>query len=261
LRKAIIITTAAIAALALSAAAFAASTFNSYTATTKVTKAAGTPASPVNASFTTVYTAAGSGGNRAAPLTDIKGTIYGMTSNGKDFPTCSATAIAAAKSDAACPKGALVAQGPVKSLLGAASQPTSAGTPCNPYVHIWNSGQGKLTDFFVIIPPKYTCGSLGTGASAPFPATIKQSGKNMVIDTPLPPDVSTKAGNLTGVYASLISESVTWGKLTTKVKGKTVSYFQSVGCKSGKRSNSTSFTAKSFTGSSGSVTVPGSGSC
>jgi hypothetical protein len=88
LRKAIIITAAAVAALSLSAAALAAGAFNTYTATLKVSpKAVGTPAKPVNISFVNTLGAAGTGGDRAAPLTDIKTTIYGMTSNGKGFPT------------------------------------------------------------------------------------------------------------------------------------------------------------------------------
>ena len=78
--------------------------------------------------------------------------------------------------------------------------------------------------FFVIIPPKYTCGGLTTGAAAPYTATVKQVGKYMVQDTPLPPDVSTRAGNLKGIYGSLIAEHLNWKNLTTKVKGKTVGY-------------------------------------
>jgi hypothetical protein len=263
LRKAIIITSTAIAALVLSAAALAAAgSFNTYTATVSVSPSgAGTTAKPVADGFRTLLTASGTSGNRAAPLTDIKTTIYGLKSNGKDFPTCSATKIAASKSDSFCPKGALVAQGPVKSLLGAAIQPTSAGTPCNPYLHVWNAGQGKLTFFFVIIPPKYICATLSTGASAPYPGTLTQSGKNMVMNVPLPPDVSTAAGGLTGVYASLISEDLSWKKQTTKVKGKTVGYFQSVGCQKGKRPYSTAFTALSFAGASGTSTVSGSTGC
>ena len=40
---------------------------------------------------------------------------------------------------------------------------------------------------------------------------------------PLPPDISTNAGN-TGLYGSLIDEVLTYANLKTKVHGKTVGY-------------------------------------
>ena len=82
--------------------------------------------------------------------------------------------------------------------LGAATTLVGAGTPCNPFLHVYNGGKGKLVFFFVIIPPKYTCATLKTGASAPYSGTVTQQGKNLVIDVPLPPDVSTSAGGLNG---------------------------------------------------------------
>jgi hypothetical protein len=263
-RRTIIIGTA-IAMLVGASAAFAA--FNTYGASYKFSPSkAGSTRSPVPVGFTQTLLASGTSGNHAAPLVDLKTTFYGMRSNGKDFPTCSASKIAHMKSDSFCPPKALVAQGTVNSLLVASSSPQGPATPCNPYLHVWNGGQGKVTYFFVIIPSKgYTCGSLATGSSAPWLASSSQQGKNMILDVKLPADVSTKAGGLTGIYGAVIKIVLVWNKLTTRVKGKTVGYFESIGCKSGKRPWSQQFSAVNYPGAAGgsknTQTVVGSPRC
>ena len=55
---------------------------------------------------------------RAGALTDIKTTIYGLVSNAKKFPTCDGNKISAHEVRQFCPKNALIATGPVNSLLG-----------------------------------------------------------------------------------------------------------------------------------------------
>ncbi len=265
MRRTIIIGTA-IAVLVGASAAFA--SFNTYggTSYTFSPNKAGSARSPSPLGFTQILHASGTSGNHAAPLVDLKTTFYGIRSNGKNFPTCSASKIAHLKSDSFCPSKALVAQGTVSSLLVASSTPQGPATPCNPYLHVWNGGQGKVTFFFVIIPTKgYTCGSLSTGSSAPYFGVASQQGKNMVLDVKLPPDISTQAGGLTGVYGALTKEVLKWNKLTTRVKGKTVGYFESVGCKSGKRPWSQLYTAVNYAGAPGgsksTQTVTGSATC
>jgi hypothetical protein len=179
-------------------------------------------------------------------------------SNAKYFPSCSIAKITAAKADTGCPKGALVATGPVTAMLGPPNL-AQPGTPCDPLLHVWNAGPGKLA-FFFLTDATHSCGSLHTGATLPYPGFIKQQGKNLVTDVPLPPDVSTSAGNLNGVYGSLIQEVLTWKNLTKKVNGKTVGIQQSVGCKAGKRPFSVKFTANN-NGTIQSSTVTGSSKC
>jgi hypothetical protein len=263
-RRTIIIVGTALAVLVAAASAFAAGSFNTYTAKFSFSPSkAGSKSKPVALAVTQTLGASGTGGNRAGPLTRLTSTMYGLVSDGKDFPTCSLKTIgnAATGYDKACPKGSLVAQGAVTSLLGPGNDGTSTGTPCNPYLHVYNSGQGKVTFFFVIIPPKYICATLMTGASAPYSGTVKNVGKNLVLDVPLPPDISTQAGNLKGVYASLIHYTLKFSKLTKKVHGKTVGYLSSVACKSGKRPWSQRFTATSYTGSSATQTLSGASKC
>ncbi len=254
----IIILGTAVTVLITASVAVAAS-INTYGANLgfKPTKA-GTKHKPVPVGFTETLTANNAtSGSRAAPLTDIKTSIYGLTSNAKYFPSCNGTKISAMKTDSFCPKKALVATGPVNSLLGGTvlSQP---GTPCNPFLHVWNGGGGKLW-FFFTTGGVYQCAGLKTGQTNAYPGFIKQQGKYMVTDVPLPPDVSTNVAGV-GLYGSLIKEVLTFKNLTTKVHGKTVGINSSFACKGSKRPYSVSFTATTASGSQTSV-VAGNGKC
>jgi hypothetical protein len=255
LRRIIIIGTA-LAVLVTAGVALAAN-LNTYGAGFKFAPlGAGSTHKPKNIGFNEMLSAGGVGGNRAAPLVDIRTTIYGIKSNGGLFPKCTAAIITRdhTKWDANCPKGSLVAQGPVNAILGASITPSAAGSPCNPYLHVYNSGAGKLTFFFVIFG-KYQCAGLKTGASAPYPGTIREVGNTMITDVPLPPDVSTEAGGLKGIYAALIKENLTWFNLTKKVGRKTVGINQSFKCVGHKRPWTVAFTAQKFPTQAGPNTV------
>ncbi len=247
----------ALAVLGGAASAYAA--LNTYTANISPSKA-GSTSSPAPVSFTQSFVVNGTGGNRAAALTDVKTTIYGLTSDGKDFPTCSLAQISSAHSDTVCPKGALVASGGITAVLGPENnQSTSASglIPCKPKLHAWNAGQGKIVEFFVAPPVAHLCGPITTGDVQPFPGTVKLQGKNLVIDVPVPGYVSFPVHGLEG---SLDTEHLAWSKLTKKVHGKTVAYLASVACKNGKRPYTTSFTAK-LSGPPETKGIPGSASC
>ncbi len=257
MRRIIILGTALTVLVGASIAA--AATLNTYTAGFgfKPTKA-GTKAKPVPVGFTEALTAANdTAANRAAPLVDIKTSIYGMSSNAKYFPTCNGTLISARKTDNFCPKKALVATGPVTSKVGDTTL-NGPGSPCDPFLHVWNGGKGKLWFFFTTGGP-YQCFGLKTGATAAYVGNVKEQGKYMVTNVPLPPDVSTNVAGI-GLYGSLIKEVLTFKNLTTKVHGKTVGINSSFACKGSKRPYSVSFTATSSAGSETKV-VTGNAKC
>jgi hypothetical protein len=77
------------------------------------------------------------------------------------------------------------------------------------------------------------------------------------MDTPIPSYVSFP---LAGVEGSLTGETLHWLKVSKTVGGKTVSEIASVGCKSGKRPYSVTFTA-SMNGQSQTSTVSGTQKC
>lgn len=260
----IVVVATALAVLVTAASAYAAAGgFNTYQATVKASpNKAGSAKAPAAISFTEHYVASGTNGNRTAPLTNVKSVVYGVKNTGKGFPTCTLAKIQAAKSDAGCPKGSLVATGAITALLGPISDPSSSNPsvlPCNPLLHVYNGGPGKLVFFFVPKGPDHLCagGAIQTGTVGPFPATIKAVGKNLVINTPIPGYVSFP---LAGVEGSLTSETLHWLKVTAKVNGKTVVYSTSVGCKNGKRPYSHTFTAE-MNGQSQSSTVSGTQKC
>jgi hypothetical protein len=238
--------------------------FNTYGAKIPFTpNKAGSAKAPSALGFTEQYTAGGTAGNRTAPLTDITTKVYGLASNAKDFPVCSQATIANAKSDAGCPKGALIATGSITAIVGVSNNQsaTAPGSqPCDPLLHAWNGGPGKVVFFFVDQAPNHTCygGAITTGTVGPFVGNVKTVGKFLVMDTPIPPSVSFPVAGLEG---SLTSETLHYLKLTKTVNGKTVAFNQSVGCKNGKRPYSVTFTAAEPGGAPQSDTVSGAQKC
>jgi hypothetical protein len=262
LRKLIIISAAAVAVLAVAAVAYGA-TLNNYTANLSFTSsAAGSPSKPVPIGYTeTLGAANATAGKVAAPLVDIKTTIYGLRSNLSKFKTCSFSTIdTGPKFNTACPKGSEVATGQVTAAIG---PPTllSPGVPCTPDLAVYNAGGGKEW-FFFTTSSATQCGGLTTGQTQPYPGKIKQAGKNMVIDVPLPSFVSTAVAHQTGVYGSLQKEVLKITPMTTKVGGKKVGATEAVACKGGKRPWSVAFTAVPAAGAPGqTVTKSGSSKC
>jgi hypothetical protein len=270
----IIIIGAAAAVLIGAGAAYGAGDFNSYTVSNTVSPSgAGSSARPSPFARHEVYTAQGNG-QEAGPITHIVEKFYGVVTDGKDFPVCTAKMINDAGNtkgwNRVCPKGSIVAQGPVQSLFVPSNSPTGAAVPCNPYLYVYNGGQGVQVDFFTEPPfapgPQYTCagGAVKTGAAAAYNVYYQRQGGYEVVTVPVPPNASTSAGGLPGIYASLIKLDLTYKKLTKKVHGKTVSYEASIACKKGQRPYSYTFTARNYQGqspSSETTTVSHSSKC
>jgi hypothetical protein len=256
LRRLIIIGTAA-AVLICATAAYAAF-FNNYKGTNLVLapKSAGSSSHPVQVGETQVLKANAPSGDRAAPLVNIKTTIYGVKTNGNKLPVCTDSMIvssgAAGGWDKACPKGSMIGEGPLHSLLGPSSDPSlSSGVACNSLLHIYNGGP-KTQVFFFTNDATHKCGVLVTGDTAPYDGHISSSGKNWVVNVPLPPDISSKVANQVGLYGSLISETEVFSKSK---------YMVSVACQGGKRPWSIQYTNQNYGGGKVTQTVKGSDAC
>jgi hypothetical protein len=269
--KRIVVIGTALAVLVGAAAALAAN-FNNYNGS-KLSfspKGAGTAKAPKIVNMTETLQANAPAGDRAAPLTHITLKVYGVRTNGNLFPTCTDSKIEANKTkfELACPSKSRVAQGPVHSSLGPASNPSAtAGTACNPWLKVYNGGKNSQVFFFTTTthtpsPSKYTCSGLPTGATAPYDGQIKYQGKYWILDLALPPDISNKVANTPGLYGSLITEVLSPISQTTKVGGKTRGYTESVACQGNKRPYSITFTASQYnTGASETQTISGSAPC
>lgn len=262
----IVLAVTALVVLVAAAAAYADTAINTYTAPLKFTSTkAGTKKKPVPIGFHQHYVATGTGGNRTAILLNVKTKIYGIKSDGKDFPTCSVAKIAAAgpNGDSGCPKGAMVATGSITAAVGSPSNfsATAPGTfPCAPFLHVWNGGQGKLVFFFVTNNTNHECagGVITTGDTPPYPGTYKMQGKYMVTNVPIPSSISFPSG----LAGSLLTQNLNWLKKSKKVHGKTVSSIASFACKNGKRPYATTFTATlPTTKQTQMATVNGSAKC
>jgi len=261
LRRIVVIGTALAVLVAAVSAYAATSGINTYTAKVSFSpNKAGSGGAPSAMGFTEKYTASGTNGNRTAPLTNIKTVVYGAVTNGKSFPTCSFAKISAAKSDTSCPKKAEVATGSITAVLGPLQDTSTSAPgqlPCNPLLHVWNAGQGKVVFFFVDQAPDHTCanGAITTGTVGPYTGGAKQVGKNLVLNTPVPSYVSFP---LAGVEGSLTSLTLHYLNLTSSGKA----YSASTSCKGGKRPYSVTFTAESAPGAAPqSSTVTGTQKC
>ena len=249
----IVIAGTALVVLGVSATAAAASTYNNYSGS-QLSISAGNKA-PL--SMVEKLQASAPSGSRAAPLTNIKLTIYGVKLDVGKLPVCSDSQILSNKTSplGGCSKASLIGSGPVHAILGPATDSSSGGTPCNPYLNVFNGGPNKQV-FYFYTKSANDCGGLTTGATAPFDGTISYHGRNAVINVPQPPDISTKVANQSGLYSSLIGETVGFAK---SVAGKT--YMQGTACKGGKRPWSITYTAHLYTGANETQTVNGSSKC
>jgi hypothetical protein len=232
-----------VAAAMLIFAGVAYAALNTYTAALTFKGGAGTAKNPAAMAWSEKLGASNAtSGSRAAPLIDIKTTIYGAKVDTKDFPACSFKTIDSGPSfDKACPKGSMIGSGPVDALLGGPDL-TTGGTPCNTFLHVYNGG-GNKEWFFFTTQSASSCGGLKTGDTQPYAGYFRAQGKNLVIDVPLPSFISTAVAGHPGLYGSLISEHLTFPKLTRKAHGKTVSFMSSVGCQKGKRPWTVAYTA------------------
>lgn len=261
--KRIIIIGTAVAVLVGAAAAYAAFNNDAGSKLSFAPTGAGSKASPMALGMVRHLQISGPSGDRPGPLTEVKYTIYGAVTNGANFPKCTDSMIEADKTkyDKACPKGSRIGSGPVHSVLGPQSNPSSsAEAHCDLILHIYNGGQGKAV-FFLTTVSATSCAGFTTGAASPYDGTISTQGKNLVMDEKLPADVSTKAANQPGLYGSTVDETLTFPRMTRKVKGKTVPYFGSVACKGHKRPWSIKLSDQTYNDGVETETVSGSSKC
>jgi hypothetical protein len=261
MRRKIFALVAVLALVACGAAyAAAASGSNKYTASVTA-KAGGSAKKPAATSVTEKFTVKNvTSGQNAYPVTNIKTTLAGVkVENAKAYPTCSSKQISAAGNgkgwNKVCNSKSEVASGPVNATIYTANDTSPSADvikSCNLTVHVYNDGSGKLT--FFLTTTGNSCGGLATGVAAPWTATYKESGSSMVLNTPLPPDVSTDAGHIG--WSAINRETLNFKKLDTKNKP----LIASTGCKAGKRAYAMAFTAS--TGKSKiSKTVSGKAGC
>jgi len=242
---------------------------NIYTGSFSIGGHPGTPAHPAPATLTeTLSATSATQGDVAAPIVDIRTSVYGVRPNPRYFPKCTVGEINGAGAstrtwNGVCPKGSLVASGHVQAALTSPSANLAGpGTPCSLGLSAYNGGAGKLTLFFTMSPA--TCSGLTTGAAAAWSGTVSDKGGYLNTDIPEPPDVSYDAGNI-GLFGSLESETLSFKRLTIRHDGRTIPFLESVGCSKRLRPYSVTYTATTSSTPSAanesSATVTGSKGC
>ncbi len=197
---------------------------NTYSVTASVTPKSSKASTkkPVPSSLKFDYTVGESHGLKPAAVKRYTIGFGGMRSNGKYFKTCQASQMNG--TDADCNAKALVGSGTLDSFVYADSDPTgqNGGFECKKTLHVWNAGANKAVLFISGDPSK--CG--GVGALAPIPAKFVKFGSNgQALQFDVPPTVLHP---ITGLTVAVTNVTSTIKKQTTKVKGKTVGYFESV---------------------------------
>ncbi len=223
---------------ALVGTAIAAGDGNNYTVKyVFAPKGAGSKAKPKPVSVTLDYTASNTNSSlRTEPIVDVTTKMYGVISTvTKSTPKCTLAYINK-NTDAKCPKKALVAQGFIHATIAPSLSKAVPATvaDCHPILDVWNSGPGKLTFVFDAPQNQNLCGPIHTGAAPPYPGTVKQVGKYLVVDAQVGEAVTFPVG----LYGSLNSEHLVWFKFVQA----------SVACKGHSRPTTTIFTSEASKG-------------
>ncbi len=204
---------AAVTALVvLAAAGTALAAVNNYKASYSFRGNKGTAKKPAPLSFKqTITVTPATAGSRTGILHQITAQISDAKVDVAGFPTCTLAKINAATNDSSCPKKALMASGSIKATLGSATNFMAAGEACDPELHVWNAGKGKLA-FFFVDTASHQClgGSLHTGQVPPWQATYKQAGSKLDVTIPIPNTVDYPLGINGGLVGSLSLNYLDW---------------------------------------------------
>jgi hypothetical protein len=216
----------AVLATALIAASVAyAAQVNTYTVTgsTKPAKA-GSKKKPVALRLDFDYTVGEQSGQRPSPVKRYTIGFYGLRTNGKLFPACTAAKINAAQSDSGCPKGSLVGTGAVSNAAGATSNPADKTIPCDLDLSIYNSGRNRAALFLHGGPPQCAV-TISQAIDAKF---VRFAGHGSALQFEVP---AALLHPIPGVDNAVVRVKASIKKLRRKGHG----YFESIACQGAKR--------------------------
>jgi hypothetical protein len=233
MRKMRLLALAVIAVLGLSAVAYAQSGGNEYTVDGSVQKDGGSKKKPKASGYKFAFTIKAPGDTIPKVVKTFNISIEGTRVNTKVAPACSAQAMDQAQSDAGCPKGSLIGTGTIGDAVGTSGNPFSSAVYCDLPVKIYNSGNNKAALWIKTGPPNCLA-----AVAQSVPATWKNSSKGSALIFTVPEGLRHQLG----LDLAVTSASTSFKKITKKIKGKTVGYFESIGCKDKKRDITATFT-------------------
>lgn len=243
MRKMRFLAVALLAVFGITAVAFAQS--NSYDITAKV-PSGGSKKKPKAGGFKFNFTIADPAGNIPSPVKSYSLGIEGSQVNTKVAPSCTAASInnSASQTDEDCNSKAKVGSGEVKAVVGTAGQPMSAKAgDCTLALSIYNGGGTKAAIYL-----EGGTGKPGIPAClAPIHQAIDAKWVKKDGGTALVFEVPEGLRHQVGLDVPVISETATFKNITKKINGKKRGYFESIGCKDGKRTAVGTFTDETGT--------------
>lgn len=243
MRKKVLFLTSALV-LAVAAIAYA-QVVNTYTVSgsTSPTRA-GSKSKPVPVSVKFGYEVGEATGKRPSPVKKYSIRFAGLNVNTNPFPKCSVSTLDQ-KGPSACPSGSVMGSGFIRNATGNAADPNDRSIACNAALTVYNSGKNKAV-IYVAGSPNQTDErkKCAIELAAPIPAQFVRSsnGSTTSLEFTVPPSLLHPLPTLDNAVTSVSS---TIKKVTKKVKGKTVGFFESVGgCIRNKRNITVTFTAE-----------------
>jgi hypothetical protein len=241
MRRIAILGLAALVAVAVAAVAYA-QQVNTYTVAGDVTpRNSGKPSKPTPVGVDFGYQVGEQSGGRPSPVKKYSIRFDGLRVNTNHWPSCTAAEMDKAQTDKKCPKGSKVGQGFIRNATGSSSDPKDRSVPCNASVTVYNVKGNKGALWIQGSPnssdPRTKCAiELARG----IPTKYVRRGSAMALEFDVPGLLLHPLPGLDNAVESVTSKV---SRLTKKVGGKTIGYYESVGgCKGGKRKISVEFT-------------------
>jgi hypothetical protein len=230
LRK-VLIPLALLMALAAGGIAYAANTY-SVSGSVSPTRE-GTPRNPQPIQLTFGYEVGSEDGTRPTPVKRYSIGFAGGRVNTNPFPKCSISRIRDANGDDACPRGSAVGSGFIQNATGPSNNPSSSPIACNAALTVYNSGNNRAVIYVegtqTSTDPRTRC---DINLAAPIPARFVRRGQFTYLEFTVPDSLLHPAPGIDNAVTNVTS---TIRRLTRRVRGRTVGFFESVGgCTNGR---------------------------
>jgi len=197
----------------------------SVTALTSPTKS-GTKKKPIPISLTFHYKVGEVHNERPAVVNQYQIGFDGVKLTQTGLPTCTATQLNNAQSDAACPKGSVVGQGTVNNMVGPTSDPTNNPGMCTLALKLYNGVKNHLALWLT-----GTC--VGTAVHNAIDATYVYKGTLAVLQFTVPGPLLHPIPGIDNSVTNVVSKI---NKISVGKGSKKTGYYATTGgCKKHKR--------------------------
>jgi hypothetical protein len=243
MKKVVILAVTALA-LAVASLAYAQAQQNRYNVTGGTSPtSAGTSKKPVPVSVSFNYTVGEIQNRRPSVIRKYNIRFAGLNVNTAPFPKCSQSVIDQ-QGASGCPAGSIVGTGFIENQTGATNNPSDKSIECNAGLQVINLGNNRASIFVQGDPqqsdPRRRCAiTLAAGIPARF---IRQSGgRGTSLEFTVPE--SLRHPGAPTISNAVVRVQSTIKRLTRRVNGRTVGFFESIGgCVRNKRNITVTFT-------------------